>query len=185
MEAIVGQGTGEAHIGRRMDQNVITLGAEHIHGCGDTAQNAIGVADVFRFKALHAVALAVPADDAVIVLSPGAEVAVGGVLCAFDDGFGDGRAGQEIHVGYPHGDQVKALLGLAGRVVHGDGIHTFSFRQGGKIVFHKETPLMQLFSFIIEKLSENSKHFSDEEQRPVCSAYRPSDCRKSLAEFSA
>ena len=58
MVAVVGQGSGEADVSGGVDQNLVTPGAQYIYGAGDTAQNTVGIADMFRLQAVHTVALA-------------------------------------------------------------------------------------------------------------------------------
>ena len=149
--AVIGQGGGEADIGGGVKQNVVTLGAENVQGAGDAAQNTVGIANVLALQTFHTVADIVPADDAVIVFLPGGEIAVGCVLRALDDGFGNGGAGGEIHIRDPHGNHIETIFGTCGaesggltHSVHRDGIHAPAVHNGGEIVFHL-TALLLLF----------------------------------------
>ena len=127
--AVVGQSVGETDVGGGVQQHIVALGAEDIHGGYHAAQDGVGVADVLMSHALHAVAVFVPIHNAVQIFLPRHEVTVGGVLGALNDGLGDGGRGGEIHVGHPHGNGVKALLRRTGgpgfsQQIHGNGIHT-------------------------------------------------------------
>ena len=150
MIAVILQRLGKADVGRSMDQHVVSPGAEYIEGADDPAQDAVGVADVLLLKALHAVALLLPADDGLIVFLPGIEVAVGRMLHTACDGLRDGGGGGEIHVGHPHGDGVKAVPGGAGghridaQGIYSNGVHAPALQNGSKIIFHGNSPFQFL-----------------------------------------
>ena len=149
--AVILQSVGEAHIGRGVDQHIIAPGTHHIQGADHTAQNAVGIADVLALQTFHAVAVALPVDDGVVILITGQEIAVAGVLGTLDDGFGDGGRGGEVHVRHPHGNQVKAVSGLAGGIVHSQSVHAMAVDDGGKIIFHGNSPFCLFNALIIRR----------------------------------
>ena len=109
--AVVHQGMGEAHIGRGMDQDLVSLGAEDIGHGHHAAQDSVDIADVLRLQSLYPVAAALPGNDAVKVFLPGAEIAEQGVLQPLGHALHHRRHRGKIHVRHPHGDQVEALTG--------------------------------------------------------------------------
>lgn len=66
-----------------------------------------------------AVAPLLPADDGVVVIIAGGEIAEEGVVHPLLDGLCNGGHRGEVHVRYPHGDDVKALFGGLGAVPAG------------------------------------------------------------------
>ena len=144
--AAIGQTVGKAYISRGVDQDFAAPGAEDIHSCDYAAQNAVFVANVSGSQTGDTVAAFLPADDGIEVFLPGEEVAEGGVLSPADHGFLDGWQHGEVHIGHPHGDDVKALPGSGiGRTrcangVHGDGILAPAVQNSGEIVTHSNAP---------------------------------------------
>ena len=139
--ARVGQRAREAHVDGAVEQDVVPFGAEGAEGGEDTAQHAVLVADVLLFQTHYAVAGGLPTDDGVEILLAGVEVAEAGVADALRHGSCHGGSGGEIHIGHPHGDGIKALLGGTGRPalsqgIHRQGILAAAVQNGGKIVFH-------------------------------------------------
>ena len=113
----------------------------------DTAQHTVFVADVLRCQALDAITATLPFDDAVEVLGARIEIAKHGVLGALNDVLLDRGHRGKVHVRYPHGDAVEALVGCArshtGNLtpgVNGDGVHAVAVDKRSKVVFHAELP---------------------------------------------
>lgn len=146
---VIGDGAGEAHIGGAVEQDGVAGGGEGVQGRGHASQHAVFIVDGGAGQPLHAVALLLPADDAVKVLLPGREVAKGRMLCPADNRFRNGGRGGEIHVRDPHGEVVKARFpgpgAKGGADVHGDGILSPAVQNGGKIVFHTGVPFLFYF----------------------------------------
>ena len=142
---------GEAHIGGAVKQNLVAGGGQGLHRAGDTAVDAVLVADVLPFQIPEAVAFGLPADDGVVIGVAGEEVAIEGVLGPLNHGGGDGRAGGEVHIRHPHGDGVEALLGsiglvapdLAANALHGGGILAAPVNERCKIELHDKTSFLK------------------------------------------
>ena len=126
-----------------MDQHVVTSGAHGGQGAHEPAQYAVFVADVFLLQPGDAIAALLPADDGVKVLIAGHKVAEQRMLQPLPDGLRHGRGRGEVHICYPHGDGVEALVGLEYRDllhgVHRHGVPPTAVIDGGKVEFH--TPL--------------------------------------------
>ena len=142
--AVVGEGAGETNVGRGMHEHIVTAGAENGEGTGDTAEDAVLIADGFLCQSLDAVAPVLPVDDGVIIIVARHEVAEGGMLDTADDGFLDGGNGRKVHIGDPHGDGVEAILWRTGHTgqfakgVNGEGILAAAIHDGGKIIGHDD-----------------------------------------------
>ena len=125
-----------------MQQHVVPFGAQHVQGRDHAAQHAVFIADALFCQAGDAVALLLPADDGVVVVVAGGEVAKEGVVHPLLDGLCNGGHRGEVHVRHPHGDHVEALLGGLGAVapfcqaIHRDGVPPVPVDNAGKIVFH-------------------------------------------------
>ena len=109
--AAILQTAGEADVGGRVEENLVSPGADGPQGAENTAQNAVFIADALPGQTGDAVAVLLPADNGFVVFAGWLEVAVGRVLSPGNDGPGDGGEGGEIHIRHPHGDEIKALLG--------------------------------------------------------------------------
>ena len=148
--AVVLQAHGKTDVGGAVDQDLVALGADAVQGADHAAQHAVLVADALLGQALHAVALCLPPDDGIEVFIGGVEVAKRGVVGALDDGFLDGGHGGEVHIGHPHGDGIKALLGGGGgkagaKAIHCNGILAVAVHDGSEIVFHSGAPSLKIF----------------------------------------
>ena len=143
--AAVGQASGKADVGGRVDQHLVPLGAHRAQGAEHAAQHTVLIADALLGQPGDAVAVRLPPDDGVEVRLRRLEVAVGGVASPVHDGLGDSGDGGKVHVRHPHGDQVEPLLGPVGgearsaaQAVHRQGVPAPAVQNGGKIVFHSE-----------------------------------------------
>lgn len=104
-------GLGKADVGGTVDQHRIArldICAQRRH---DTAQYAVFVADMLREQAFDAITAGLPFDDAVEVLVARIEIAKHGMLGALNDVLLDRGHRGKVHVRYPHGDAVEALVG--------------------------------------------------------------------------
>ena len=141
--AAVFDGAGEADVGGGVDQHVVASGAHGGQGTHKPAQYAVFVADVFLLQPSDTIAALLPADDGVKVLIAGHKVAEQRMFQPLPDGLRHGGGRGEVHICYPHGDGVEALVGLEHRDllhgVHRHGILAPAVIDGGKVEFH--TPL--------------------------------------------
>ena len=134
---------GEADVGGAVQQHGITGGGIAGQCRDNTAQNAVFVADALFGQTLDIVAGLMPLDDGVKVCISGLEVTVGGMLCTFDDGLGDGGHSGEVHVCHPHGNGIIAFLGQIGgeaghraQTIDGGCILAMAVHDGSEIVLH-------------------------------------------------
>ena len=135
----VGKGMGKAHIGGRMDQNLLTGGGKGADCRADPAQHTVFIADMPLFQSLHTVAPALPVDDGRVILGAGIKVAEVRKLHTAADLLQHGGRGGKAHVGDPHGDGIKALVhaqALKGYPVGGDKVMAGAVKNGSKVVFH-------------------------------------------------
>ena len=128
-----------------MQQHGITGGGIAGQCRDNTAQNAVFVADALFGQTLDIVAGLMPLDDGVKVCISGLEVTVGGMLCTFDDGLGDGGHSGEVHVCHPHGNGIIAFLGQIGgeaghraQTIDGGCILAMAVHDGGEIILHSK-----------------------------------------------
>ncbi len=113
--AIIGQANGKADVGRRVNQNAVSFGAKYIQSRDYSAKNAVFIGDVLTGQTGHPIPLFMPADNGIIILVPRLEIAEMRLLHPGNHGLLNGGQNRKIHVCYPHGDGVKALLGGIGR----------------------------------------------------------------------
>ena len=139
--AAVLQRMGEAHIGRALDQHVVSPGAEHVQRGNHAAQHAVLIADVLLLQPGNPVMGALPADNGVKISLGEIKIAEGRMLHPADNGFLNRGADCEIHVRHPHGNRVKALLRAGGAARRPDGVPgnrvlSAAVRHCFKIIFH-------------------------------------------------
>ena len=110
LEAVVLERAREAHVGGAVHEHRVA-GRRKGRERGDhAAEHAVLVADVTWLEVAHALAVAMPVDDGLVVGIARAEVTEGGVCEALLDGARDGGRHGEVHVRDPHGDGVEALV---------------------------------------------------------------------------
>ena len=129
-----------------MEQHLITPGAHNVQRSNHSAQHPVFIADMLLGQPGDAVAFLVPADDSVIIIIGGGEIAKGRVLRPLDDGGGNRGNGGEVHIRHPHGDGVETLTGGAGgetaglsNGIHSNGVPSAAVHDGGEIVFHRKS----------------------------------------------
>ena len=138
---------GEAHIGGAVKQNLVAGGGQGLHRAGDTAVDAVLVADILPFQIPEAVALGLPLDDLFVINIRSGKIAIKRVLGPLNDSGGDGGTGGKVHIGHPHRDGVEAVLGGVGLVaphlvsdpLHRLGVFAAAVNDGCKVVFHNKT----------------------------------------------
>ena len=140
--AVVFQAVGKADIGRRMQQHLVSLGAEYIESADDAPQHAVLIADALRRKPCYAVLLLLPADDGLIVFLRRIKIPESRMLGPFDHLLLHCGNRRKIHIRDPHGNDVKALPGrsrrgsLAGtHRIQGDGVLSPSVHNRCEIIF--------------------------------------------------
>ena len=161
--AVVGQTAGETHVGGRVQQHIVALGTEHIQRGDHAAQDAVFVTDVGGGQAGNAVVGLLPLDDGAEVFLGRHEIAKGGMLGPLDHSLLNGGNHGEVHVGDPHGDDIKTLLrsGIrgAGRTdhIHSNGISALTVYNGSKIVFHGDSPFLAYIPIIKSRAGNSNR----------------------------
>ena len=134
----------EAHVGGSMHKHVVTVRAKNFKSAYDSAQDAVLISDMLCFQTLDAVSLRLPVYDAVEVFLPRCKISESGMFRTLYYGVDYGGSGGKIHVGDPHGYDVKAFAYLslgsdAVRVrsgINSDSVHSSSVEDACEIVFH-------------------------------------------------
>ena len=140
--AVILQRVSEADVGGAVQQHRVAGGGQAPQRRRHAAQHTVFVTDGVLGQPLDAVAVALPADDGVIVGVRRQEIAVQRVGRARNDSGGDGGYGGKVHVGHPHGDSRKAVFGCGRRkagfaqALHSECIFAVAVVNGGKIVGH-------------------------------------------------
>ena len=124
-----------------MQEHRIARRCEGLERGDEAAEHAVLVSDMLRFEPGHAVAVALPGNDALEVLVPRIEITEVGFLHARGDGILDGGEHREVHIGHPHGDGVEPLLrGLRGtgraQTVDGHRVLPVALHDACEIVGH-------------------------------------------------
>ena len=125
-----------------MHEHGVTGRRKGVQSGHHAAQDAVLVANVARLEVTHALAVAVPVNDGLVVGITRVEVTKRRVLETLLDGARNRGGNGKVHVRDPHGDGIKALIrsGIAGAGradgVHGDGIVPGAVEDRGEVVGH-------------------------------------------------
>ena len=149
--ANVVQNTGEAYVCRGVEQDFVAGGGKRLNRGGNSAENAVFIADVLLHKPLNAVAAALPAYYAVEILVRKLKIAEALELKPLIDGFHNRWRCNKAHVCAPHGDAGEALIRryIPRNNVCGNRVLAKAVNRCFKIVLH--------FSFLFLKIKIKRK----------------------------
>ena len=142
----------KSDIRRRLQQNRIPIGTQYFQSRNHTAEHTVLIADALFCQIVHAITCLLPVDDPVIICLRRIKITVCRMLCPLDDRLRNCRKRREIHIRYPHRDQIKPFPNfrtcekiiaciVSGRRIYCDGILSPPVHNRCKIILHDIKPL--------------------------------------------
>ena len=138
----------KSYISGRMQQNIVTFGAENSQGRENAAQDAVFIADPFSSEVMNSVPDLVPLYDLFVILFSYVKISISRVRRSPDHRLRYGGTGRKIHISDPHRDYIETLIGGGRRKggitlserIYCDRIHSASVHDRCKIIFHSLFP---------------------------------------------
>ena len=141
--AIILKGLGKSDISRAVDQDIVTLRTENIHGTYNSAKYSVFIADRIPCEPLYLVSCFMPLNDGIKILIGRRKITKQRMPGSLDDSLRNGWNRRKIHISHPHGYDIKSILwqfrsksGIDSQTINRKSVFSFSVYFRNKIVFH-------------------------------------------------